>query len=110
MVDLIAEWYPPGHNAETYEGIKDGVDQAAAVGALAMMQRLWRLGVEFGGEEGNITLLESAAQIAIYNGHSVVSEWCIKTTWKTVRFIAIDTVMALTKQFSACRPLLQWLH
>ena len=31
MVDLIAEWYPPGHNTETYEGIKDGVDQAAAV-------------------------------------------------------------------------------
>ena len=40
MVDLIAEWYPPGHNAEIYEGVKDGVDQAAAVGALAMMQRL----------------------------------------------------------------------
>ena len=66
--------------------------------------------MEFGGEEGNITLLESAAQIAIYNGHSVVSEWYIKTTWKTVRFIAIDTVMALMRQFSACRPLLQWLH
>ena len=110
MVDLIAEWYPPGHNAETYEGIKDGVDQAAAVGALAMMQRLWRIGVEFGGEEENIALLESAAQIAIYNGHSVVSEWCVKTTWKAVRFIAIDTVMALMKQSSACRPLLQWLH
>ena len=110
MVDLIAEWYPPGHNAETYEGIKDGVDQAAPVGALAMMQRLWITGVEFGGEEENITLLESAAQISIYNGHSVVSEWCVKTTWKAVRFIAIDTVMALMKQLSACRPLLQWLH
>ena len=110
MVDLIVEWYPPGHNAETYEGIKDGVDQAAAVGALAMMQRLWRIGAEFGKEEENITLLESAAQIAIYNGHSVVSEWCVKTTWKAVRFIAIDTLMALMKQFSACRPLLQWLH
>ena len=66
--------------------------------------------MEFGGEEENITLLEPAAQIAIYNGHSVVSEWCVKTTWKTVSFIAIDTVMALMKQFSACRPLLQWLH
>ena len=66
--------------------------------------------MEFGGEEENITLLESAAQIAIYNGHSVVSEWCVKTTWKAVRSIAIDTVMALMKQFSACRPLLQWLH
>ena len=74
MVDLIAEWYPPGHKAETYEGIKDGVDHAGAVGALAMMQRLWRIGVEFGGEEENINLLGSAAQIAIYNGHSVVSE------------------------------------
>ena len=74
MVDLIAEWYPPGHKAETYEGIKDGVDHAGVVGALAMMQRLWRIGVEFGGEEENITLLESAAQIAIYNGHSMVSE------------------------------------
>ena len=105
-VDLIAEWYPPGHNTETYEGIKDGVDQAAAVGALAMMQRLWRIGVEFGEEEENITLLDSAAQISVYNGHSVVSEWCVKTTWKAVRFIAIDTVMALMKQFSACRPLL----
>ena len=110
MVDVIAEWYPQWHNAETYEGIKDGVDQAAAVGALAMMQRLWRIGVEFGGEEENITLLESTAQIAIYNGHSVVSGWCVKTTCKAVRFIAIDTVMALMKQFSACRPLLQWIH
>ena len=110
MVDLMAEWYPPGHNAETYEGIKDGVGQTAAVGALAMMQRLRRIGVEFGGEEENITLSESKAQIAIYNGHSVVSEWCVKTTWKAVMFIAIDTVMALMKQFSACRPLLQWLH
>ena len=70
MVDLIAEWYPPGHSAETYEGIKDGVDQAAAVGALAMMQRLWRIGVEFDGEEENITLLESAAQI------SMATRWC----------------------------------
>ena len=110
MVDLVAEKYPPGHNAKTYEDIKDGVEQAAAVGALAMMQRLWRIGVQFGGEEENITLLESAAQIAIYNGHTVVSEWCVKTTWNAVRYIAIDTVMALMKQFSACRPLLQWLH
>ena len=107
MVDLVAEKYPPGHNAKTYEDIKDGVEQAAAVGALAMMQKLWRIGVQFGGEEENITLLESAAQIAIYNGHTVVSEWCVKTTWNAVRYIAIDTVMALMKQFSACRPLLQ---
>ena len=66
--------------------------------------------MEFGGKEENITLLESVAQIDIYNGHSVVSEWCVKTTWKAVRFIAIDTVMALMKRFSACRPLWQWLH
>ena len=66
MVDLIAEWYPPGHNTETYEGIKDGVDQAAAVGALAMMQGLWRIGVEFGVEEENVTLLESAAQTSTW--------------------------------------------
>ena len=51
VVDLIAEWFPPGHNAETYEGIKDGVDQAAVVDALAMTHRLedwcgvrWRRG------------------------------------------------------------------
>ena len=56
MVDLVAEKYPPRHNAKTYEDIKDGVEQAAAVGALAMMQRLWRIGVQFGGEEENITL------------------------------------------------------
>ena len=40
----------------------------------------------------------------------MVSEWCVKTTWNAGRYIVIDTVMALMKQFSACRPLLQWLH
>lgn len=105
MVESVAAGISRIDECVTSRGLK----QAAEVGALPMMERLWDYG--FGDQRGEEAVdgMSAAIRIAASNGHFDVAEWCVRTLHQSSD-LPWRPVVEVMRHLGSWRPLVQWLH
>lgn len=91
------------------EGVTvDGLEQAAEVGALDMVESLWD-SLPDQGSECAVGGMSVAVEVAASHGHFEVAEWCVRALHRETGLRARN-VEEVMRHFCVWRSLVQWLH